>query len=47
YDLGLVVGLGILVWDNCVLLIEVYTPVVLSMCPKCGHEQFKRRPFET
>ncbi|MGC9587224.1 hypothetical protein FGX31_20570, partial [Salmonella enterica subsp. enterica serovar Kentucky] len=24
----------------------VYTPDVLPLCPKCGHDQFQRRPFE-
>lgn len=24
----------------------VYTPDVLPRCPKCGHDQFQRRPFE-
>ncbi|MDA6259035.1 hypothetical protein OSJ98_20340, partial [Escherichia coli] len=23
-----------------------YTPEVLTLCPKCGHDQFQRRPFE-
>ena len=23
-----------------------YTPEVLPLCPKCGHDQFQRRPFE-
>lgn len=22
------------------------TPEVLTLCPKCGHDQFQRRPFE-
>ncbi|WP_445012886.1 zinc ribbon-containing protein, partial [Enterobacter hormaechei] len=26
--------------------IAVYTPDVLPLCPKCGHDQFQRRPFE-
>ncbi|MGG7383306.1 zinc ribbon-containing protein, partial [Escherichia coli] len=21
-------------------------PEVLTLCPKCGHDQFQRRPFE-
>ncbi|HHJ2753794.1 TPA: hypothetical protein ACQIV8_004015, partial [Escherichia coli] len=24
----------------------IYTPEVLTLCPKCGHDQFQRRPFE-
>jgi hypothetical protein len=27
-------------------IIAVYTPDVLPLCPKCGHDQFQRRPFE-
>ncbi|VTN14995.1 Protein of uncharacterised function (DUF1451) [Raoultella terrigena] len=26
--------------------LAVYTPDVLPRCPKCGHDQFQRRPFE-
>ncbi|EBQ6362238.1 hypothetical protein BTU98_22580, partial [Salmonella enterica] len=26
--------------------LAVYTPDVLPLCPKCGHDQFQRRPFE-
>ena len=46
YHSGEVVGLGNLVCENCLHHIAVYTPEVLSLCPKCGHDQFQRRPFE-
>ena len=39
YHSGEVVGLG-----N--LHLPIYTPEVLTLCPKCGHDQFQRRPFE-
>jgi predicted nucleic acid-binding Zn-ribbon protein len=41
-----VVGLGNLVCENCHHHFAVYTPDVLPLCPKCGHDQFQRRPFE-
>lgn len=46
YHSGEVVGLGNLVCENCHFLLAVYTPDVLPVCPKCGHNQFHRRPFE-
>jgi pyrimidine-specific ribonucleoside hydrolase len=46
YHSGEVVGLGNLVCEKCHHHIAVYTPEVLSLCPKCGHDQFQRRPFE-
>ncbi|VEB99642.1 Protein of uncharacterised function (DUF1451) [Cedecea lapagei] len=46
YHSGEVVGLGNLVCENCHHPIAIYTPEVLSVCPKCGHNQFHRRPFE-
>ncbi|MEH2919874.1 zinc ribbon-containing protein [Samsonia erythrinae] len=45
YHSGEVVGLGNLVCENCLHHIAFYTPEVLPLCPKCGHEQFQRRPF--
>ncbi|NWC64683.1 zinc ribbon-containing protein [Cedecea sp. P7760] len=46
YHSGEVVGLGNLVCENCHHQIAIYTPDVLPVCPKCGHNQFHRRPFE-
>ncbi|WP_410706051.1 zinc ribbon-containing protein [Citrobacter amalonaticus] len=46
YHSGEVVGLGNLVCEKCHFHLAVYTPDVLSLCPKCGHDQFQRRPFE-
>jgi predicted Zn-ribbon and HTH transcriptional regulator len=46
YHSGEVVGLGNLVCENCHFHLAVYTPDVLPRCPKCGHDQFQRRPFE-
>ncbi len=46
YHSGEVVGLGNLVCENCHHHIAIYTPEVLPVCPKCGHNQFQRRPFE-
>ena len=46
YHSGEVVGLGNLVCEKCHYHLPVYTPDVLPRCPKCGHDQFQRRPFE-
>ncbi|RWT02667.1 zinc ribbon-containing protein [Raoultella ornithinolytica] len=46
YDSGEVVGLGNLVCEHCHYHLAVYTPDILPRCPKCGHDQFQRRPFE-
>lgn len=46
YHSGEVVGLGNLVCEKCHFHLAVYTPEVLPRCPKCGHDQFQRRPFE-
>ena len=46
YHSGEVVGLGNLVCEKCHFHLGVYTPDVLPLCPKCGHDQFQRRPFE-
>ncbi|EKY5003782.1 zinc ribbon-containing protein [Citrobacter amalonaticus] len=46
YHSGEVVGLGNLVCEKCHFHLAVYTPDVLPLCPKCGHDQFQRRPFE-
>ena len=46
YHSGEVVGLGNLVCEHCHYHLAVYTPDVLPRCPKCGHDQFQRRPFE-
>ncbi|CAM6248271.1 zinc ribbon-containing protein [Citrobacter sedlakii] len=46
YHSGEVVGLGNLVCEKCHFHLTVYTPDVLPLCPKCGHDQFQRRPFE-
>ncbi|MDU6923154.1 zinc ribbon-containing protein [Franconibacter helveticus] len=46
YHSGEVVGLGNLVCENCHHHLAFYTPEVLPVCPKCGHNQFQRRPFE-
>ncbi|TCW15458.1 zinc ribbon family protein [Raoultella sp. BIGb0138] len=46
YHSGEVVGLGNLVCEHCHFHLAVYTPDVLPRCPKCGHDQFQRRPFE-
>ncbi|EKH4168638.1 hypothetical protein PQ665_33450, partial [Escherichia coli] len=43
---GEVVGLGNLVCEKCHFHLPIYTPEVLTLCPKCGHDQFQRRPFE-
>jgi len=46
YHSGEVVGLGNLVCEKCHYHLAVYTPDALPLCPKCGHDQFQRRPFE-
>lgn len=46
YHSGEVVGLGNLVCEKCHYHLAVYTPDVLPTCPKCGNDQFQRRPFE-
>ncbi|MEB6335927.1 zinc ribbon-containing protein [Serratia rhizosphaerae] len=46
YHSGEVVGLGNLVCEQCHHHLAFYTPEVLPRCPKCGHDQFQRRPFE-
>ncbi|WP_318374282.1 zinc ribbon-containing protein [Enterobacter sp.] len=46
YHSGEVVGLGNLVCEKCHFHLAVYTPDTLPLCPKCGHDQFQRRPFE-
>ena len=46
YHSGEVVGLGNLVCEHCHYHLAVYTPDILPRCPKCGHDQFQRRPFE-
>lgn len=46
YHSGEVVGLGNLVCEKCHFHLAIYTPEVLPLCPKCGHDQFQRRPFE-
>ncbi|MBU9837720.1 zinc ribbon-containing protein [Rahnella sp. L72c] len=46
YHSGEVVGLGNLVCENCHFHLAVYTPEILSKCPKCGNTEFTRRPFE-
>ncbi|MBD8450981.1 zinc ribbon-containing protein [Serratia rubidaea] len=46
YHSGEVVGLGNLVCEKCHHHLAFYTPEVLPCCPKCGHDQFQRRPFE-
>ncbi|MEW7314068.1 zinc ribbon-containing protein [Buttiauxella gaviniae] len=46
YHSGEVVGLGNLVCENCHFHLAIYTPDALPVCPKCGHNQFSRRPFE-
>ena len=46
YHSGEVVGLGNLVCEKCHHHLAFYTPEVLPLCPKCGHDQFQRRPFE-
>ncbi|EKQ7999147.1 zinc ribbon-containing protein [Raoultella ornithinolytica] len=46
YHSGEVVGLGNLVCEHCHYHLAVYTPDILPRCPKCGRDQFQRRPFE-
>ncbi len=46
YHSGEVVGLGNPGMREVPLSPAVYTPDVLPLCPKCGHDQFQRRPFE-
>ncbi len=46
YHSGEVVGLGNLVCEKCHHHIAFYTPEVLTPCPKCGHTEFQRRPFQ-
>lgn len=46
YHSGEVVGLGNLVCEKCHYHLAVYTPDVLPLCPKCGHDHFHRRAFE-
>ncbi|WON76099.1 zinc ribbon-containing protein [Serratia sp. UGAL515B_01] len=46
YQSGEVVGLGNLVCEKCHHRLAFYTPEFLPLCPKCGHDQFHRRPFK-
>jgi len=46
YHSGEVVGLGNLVCENCHFHLAIYSPEVLPLCPKCGHNQFQRKAFE-
>jgi rubrerythrin len=46
YHSGEVVGLGNLVCEKCYFHLAVYSPDVLPLCPKCGHDQFQRKAFE-
>ncbi len=46
YHSGEVVGLGNWSARSATITSAVYTPDVLPRCPKCGHDQFQRRPFE-
>lgn len=39
-------GLATRVCEKCHFHLAIYTPDVLPLCPKCGHDQFQRRPFE-
>ena len=43
YHSGEVVGLGNLVCEKCHFHLPIYTPEVLTLCPKCGHDQFQSR----
>ncbi|ACS84904.1 MULTISPECIES: zinc ribbon-containing protein [Musicola] len=45
YHSGEVVGLGNLVCEQCHHHLTFYTPEILPRCPKCGHDQFQRKPF--
>ena len=45
YHSGEVVGLRNLVCENCHFHLAVYTPDKLPHCPKCGHDEFHRQPF--
>lgn len=45
YHSGEVVGLGNLVCEHCHFHLAVYTPDKLPHCPKCGHDEFHRQPF--
>jgi len=40
------VGLGNLICEKCHAPMAVYTPEILPLCPKCGHDQFNRQPFQ-
>ncbi|MCS2163522.1 zinc ribbon-containing protein [Scandinavium sp. H11S7] len=46
YHSGEVVGLGNLVCEKCHFHLAVYSPDMLPLCPKCGHDQFQRKAFE-
>ncbi|PLR38790.1 hypothetical protein CYR55_08590 [Chimaeribacter californicus] len=46
YHSGEVVGLGNLICEKCHAPMPVYTPEILPLCPKCGHDQFNRQPFQ-
>ncbi|XNM61234.1 zinc ribbon-containing protein [Escherichia coli] len=46
YHSGEVVGLGNLVCEKCHFHLPIYTPEVLMLCPKCGHDQFQRCLFQ-
>ena len=46
YHSGEVVSLGNMVCEQCHYPLHVNTQDVLPRCPKCGHDQFQRRPFE-
>lgn len=47
YHSGEVVGLGDLICEKCHFQLSVYTPEILTKCPKCGHDEFSRRQLNT
>ncbi|MCG9786021.1 zinc ribbon-containing protein [Vibrio barjaei] len=46
YSSGEMIGLGILVCEQCGHKIEYNHPTTISDCPKCGHSTFSRQPLK-
>ncbi|MGR5404709.1 zinc ribbon-containing protein, partial [Vibrio mediterranei] len=46
YSSGEMIGLGILVCEQCGHKTEYNHPTTISDCPKCGHSTFSRQPLK-
>ena len=46
YTTGEMIGLGVLVCEECGHKTEYNHPTTISACPKCGHNTFNRQPLK-